>query len=111
VPRLISLSNGSRVSREIKRSPCWRLLKRVSPLPEPVRILFDQGTPAPLRKYLANHEVKTAVEMGWSRLTNGQLLDAAEETFDLLITADQQLRQQQNLADRKLAILVLPTTS
>ena len=76
-----------------------------------MRILFDQGTPAPLRKYLANHEVKTAAEMGWSRLTNGQLLDAAEDTFNLLITTDQQLRQQQNLAGRKLAILVLPTTS
>jgi hypothetical protein len=67
-----------------------------------VRILFDQGTPAPLRKYLANHEVKTAAEMGWSRLTNGQLLDAAEKTFDLLITSDQQLREQQNLASRNL---------
>jgi hypothetical protein len=58
-----------------------------------VRILFDQGTPAPLRKYLASYEVKTAAEMGWSRLTNGQLLDAAEDTFDLLITTDQQLRE------------------
>ena len=76
-----------------------------------MRILFDQGTPAPLRKYLANHEVKTAADMGWSRLTNGQLLDAAEETFDLLITTDQHLREQQNLAARKLAILGLSTTS
>jgi hypothetical protein len=55
--------------------------------------------------------VKTAAEMGWSRLTNGQLLDVAEETFDLFITTDQQLREQQNLAGRKLAIIVLPTTS
>ena len=47
-----------------------------------MRILFDQGTPVPLRRYLEAHEVKTAAEMGWSRLTNGQLLDAAEETFD-----------------------------
>ena len=50
-----------------------------------MRILFDQGTPVPLRRYLEAHEVKTAAEMDWSRLTNGQLLDAAEETFDLLI--------------------------
>ena len=76
-----------------------------------MRILLDQGTPAPLRRYLEAHDVKTAAETGWSRLTNGQLLDAAEETFDLLITTDQQLREQQNLAARKLAILVLPTTS
>ena len=76
-----------------------------------MRILFDQGTPAPLRRYLEAHEVRTAAEMGWSRLTNGQLLDAAEDSFDLLITTDQQLREEQNLAGRKLSILVLPTTS
>jgi len=67
--------------------------------------------PAPLRKYLRNHEVKTAVEVGWSELTNGQLLDSAEKMFELLITTDQELRCQQNLSGRKLAILVLPSTS
>ena len=67
--------------------------------------------PTPLRKYLRNHEVKTAVEVGWSELTNGQLLDSAEKMFELLITTDQELRCQQNLSGRKLAILVLPSTS
>jgi hypothetical protein len=76
-----------------------------------VRILFDQGTPVPLRNYLGQHNVATAEEMGWSRLSNGQLLDAAETQFDLLITTDQGLRAQQNLADRKLAVLVLPFAS
>jgi len=76
-----------------------------------VRILFDQGTPVPLRHYLGQHNVATAEEMGWSRLSNGQLLDAAEKQFDLLITTDQALRIQQNLADRKLAVLVLPFAS
>jgi hypothetical protein len=76
-----------------------------------VRILFDQGTPVPLRHYLGQHNVATAEEMGWSRLSNGQLLDAAEKQFDLLITTDQALRTQQNLADRKLAVLVLPFAS
>lgn len=76
-----------------------------------MRILFDQGTPAPLRAFLKNHDVKTAAEVGWAALTNGQLLDAAEREFDLLITTDQGLRYQQNLAGRRLAILVLPTTS
>jgi hypothetical protein len=49
--------------------------------------------------------------MGWSALTNGDLLAAAETKFDLLLTTDQNLRYQQNLTGRKLAILVLPTTN
>ena len=76
-----------------------------------MRILFDQGTPAPLRSYLTEHEVKTATEMGWSKLSNGELLDTAERDFDLLVTTDQALRSQQNLSGRKLAILVLPFAS
>src|SRR5258705_9979838 len=76
-----------------------------------MKILFDQGTPAPLRQELAGHEVATSYEMGWSALGNGELLGAAEDRFDLLITTDQNLRYQQNLANRKLAVLVLSTTS
>jgi predicted nuclease of predicted toxin-antitoxin system len=76
-----------------------------------MKILFDQGTPVPLRRYLNSHTVSTSFENGWSALKNGQLLNAAEDTFDLLITTDQQLRYQQNLASRKIAILVLTTTS
>jgi len=75
-----------------------------------VRILFDQGVPAPLRRYFSKPEVIVAAELGWSRLTNGQLLDAAEQEFNLLVT-DQWLRYQQNLAGRKLSILILPSTS
>jgi hypothetical protein len=55
--------------------------------------------------------VQTAFEMGWSNLGNGALLAAAEDSFDLFITTDQQLRYQQNLAGRKLSVLVLTTTS
>jgi hypothetical protein len=76
-----------------------------------VRVLFDQGTPVPLRDYLGPHEVATAAEMGWSRLSNGQLLDAAEKQFDLLVTTDQAMRTEQNLAGRKLAVLILPFAS
>ena len=76
-----------------------------------MRILFDQGTPVPLREHLVNHTVATAFELGWSTLKNGELLAAAEGSFDLLVTTDQQIRYQQNLAGRNLAILVLPTTS
>lgn len=53
----------------------------------------------------------TAYERGWSTLSNGQLLDAAESEFDLLVTTDRSLGRQQRLAGRRLAILVLPTTS
>jgi hypothetical protein len=76
-----------------------------------VRILFDQGTPAPLRECLSGHRVETAYEKGWSALTNGNLLAQAEAQFDLLVTTDRNLRHQQNLAGRRLAVLVLPTTS
>lgn len=76
-----------------------------------MRILFDQGTPVPLRRHLSAHTVSTAYEMGWSALSNGDLLAAAEAQFDMLLTTDQNLRPQQNLAGMRLAILVLPTTS
>ena len=75
-----------------------------------MRILFDQGTPAPLRGFLFG-EIQTAFELGWSELNNGVLLRSAEDAgFDLIITTDQSLRYQQNLIGRRLAILVLPTT-
>lgn len=77
-----------------------------------MKVLFDQGTPAPLRHHLAEHSIDTAFEMGWSNLRNGELLDRAEEgNYELLITTDQQLRHQQNFATRQLAVLVLLTTS
>src|SRR5258708_2512085 len=76
-----------------------------------MNILFDHGTPAPLRHGLAGHAVPTAYEMGWAKFDNGDLLKAAESQFDILIPTDQNLRYQQNLAARRLAILILPTTS
>lgn len=76
-----------------------------------MRILFDQGTPEPLRHHLIGHEVATVFELGWSNLTNGELLARAEYSYDLLITTDQQMRYQQNLVGHTLAIAVLMTTS
>ncbi len=76
-----------------------------------MRILFDQGTPVPLRRTLALHTIATAYEQGWGELQNGDLLRAAEVAgFEAIITTDQNLRYQQNLAERRLAILVLLTT-
>jgi hypothetical protein len=76
-----------------------------------MRILFDHGTPAPVRHAFTGHAVATAYEMGWTALDNGALLEAAEKQFDALITTDQNLSYQQNLSGLRLAILVLPTTS
>ena len=66
----------------------------------------------PLRRHLQPHAVETAAELGWSELGNGELIAAAEEAgFDLVITTDQNLRYQQNLAERRIGIVVLMTTS
>ena len=79
-----------------------------------MRVLFDQGTPAPLRQWLPGHEVSTAYERGWSTLNNGELLAAADadaEGFEVLLTTDTNLKYQQNLGSRTIAIVVLGTTS
>ena len=65
----------------------------------------------PLRQAFAGYEVRTAYELGWSHLSNGDLLTQADSRFDLFLTTDQSLRYQQNLSDRVIAIMVLPTTS
>jgi len=73
-----------------------------------MRILFDHGTPRGLARQLAAHTVTSARAMGWERLSNGELLQAAENAgFDLLLTTDQGIRYQQNLTGRTIAILVL----
>ena len=60
-----------------------------------MKILFDECMPQPLRRLLVDFEVGTAQEMGWGRVTNGQLLKRAEGVFDVFLTADQQLKYQQ----------------
>jgi hypothetical protein len=77
-----------------------------------MKILFDQGTPVPLRRLLSPHSVDTAYELGWQSLENGELLSAAEKGgYELVITTDQNLKYQQNLSDRKIAVVVLLSTS
>lgn len=73
-----------------------------------MRILFDHGTPAPLIPFLEGHIVTKAKEAGWDRLVNGELLNAAEASgFELFVTPDKNIRYQQNLKGRKIAIIVL----
>lgn len=71
-------------------------------------ILFDQSAPAPLRFYLKSHHVTEARNRGWDRLANGDLLNEAEAAgFEVFLTADKNLRYQQNLTGRKIAIVVI----
>ncbi len=77
-----------------------------------MRILFDQGTPVPLREFLNPHQVETAFERGWSILSNGELLAVGEqEGFEVFVTTDRNLRDQQNLSRGNIAIVVLSSTS
>ena len=76
-----------------------------------MRILFDHGSPFPLRASPAGHSITRTQDMGWDRLSNGELLTAAEQAgFELLLTTDKNIRYQQNLAGRKIAIVVLGTS-
>ncbi|MBZ5489329.1 MAG: hypothetical protein LAO76_00170 [Acidobacteriia bacterium] len=69
-------------------------------------LLFDHGTPAPLASFLTQHTVRKTKDLG--RDTHGELLKVAEEAgFELLLTTDKNIRHQQNLTGRKIAILVL----
>ena len=73
-----------------------------------MRILFDQGVPRGLTASLRGHEVTEARKLKWERISNGELLKLAESAgFDLLLTTDKNVRHQQNLADRKISIVVL----
>jgi hypothetical protein len=77
-----------------------------------VNVLFDQGTPAPLRRALVGHSVEKAYERNRSTLQSGELIAAAVTAqFEVLVTTDQNLKYRQNLATRTLAIVVLLATS
>lgn len=73
-------------------------------------ILFDHGTPRGIARFLPGHTVTRAKERGWDTLTNGDWLAEAERAgFDVLLTADKNIRYQQNLRGRKIAVVVLST--
>jgi hypothetical protein len=73
-----------------------------------MRILLDQGVPRGLAASLRNHDVTEARKLKWERISNGALLELAEDAgFDLLLTTDKNVRYQQNLANRKISIVVL----
>ena len=76
-----------------------------------MKLLFDQGTPAPLRRHLPGHSVDTLAEKGWSEKGNGELLDLAErDGYEVLVTTDQSLPHQQDLARWRVGLVVLLST-
>jgi predicted nuclease of predicted toxin-antitoxin system len=72
-----------------------------------MKLLIDECAPRALKHYLAarGHECLTVQEAGWSGKQNGELLALAEGKFDVLITLDTNLRYQQNLAGRRIAVV------
>ena len=75
-----------------------------------MRILFDHVTPSGIARFLPGHAVTKAKDRGWDTLSNGDLLNEAEHAgFDVLLTADKNMRYQQNLKGRRIALVVLST--
>ena len=74
-----------------------------------MRIIFDENVPLPLRQFFAGHEVTTVQREGWTGVQNGELISRVDGKFDVLILADKNLRYQQKLAGRKIALVELPT--
>lgn len=70
-----------------------------------MRIVFDENVPRPLFQFFdASHQVKTVADLGLSGATNGALLAHLDGSFDVFLTADKNLRYQQNLTERSLAV-------
>lgn len=74
-----------------------------------MRIIFDENVPWPLRRFFAGHTVTSVQLEGWRGVENGEIIRLVDGHFDVLLLADKNLRYQQNLADRKIALVELPT--
>ena len=72
-----------------------------------MRILLDESLPRHLAAEFPAHEIRTAQQMGWSSLTNGELLERASGRFEVMLTADQNREHQQNLGRFNIAVVVL----
>jgi predicted nuclease of predicted toxin-antitoxin system len=72
-----------------------------------VKVLLDHNLDRRLRNHLPDHEVETTYEKGWAALFNGELLSQAEKKFDVMLTADANIKHQQNLTKRVIGIIVL----
>lgn len=74
-----------------------------------MKILIDECLPLWPAKQLVGHDVKTVQQMGWSAMKDPELLSLAEAEFEVFLTADKNLRHQQNLSSRRIAVVVLPS--
>jgi len=72
-----------------------------------MKVLLDECVPRKLRRAIANHEVRTVTESGWSGLKNGELLALAEVEFDVFLTVDQNLIFQQNLQRFNIGVILI----
>ena len=73
-----------------------------------MKILFDNGTPKPIARCLTGHEITYARSIGWQELENGELIAKAEEAgYEVLVSTDKNIRYQQNLSNRKIALVIL----
>ena len=73
-----------------------------------MRVLFDQATPVPIRTFLIGHTVRTAAQQHWDTLKNGELLAVAEQAgFEVFLTTDKNMRCQQNMTGRTIAVVVI----
>ena len=73
-----------------------------------MKVLFDNGTPKPIARSLIGHEVAFARQIGWHELSNGLLIQKAEDDgYDVLLSTDKNIQYQQNLTGRKIALVIL----
>ena len=73
------------------------------------RVLFDEDMPRQLRRDLPEFEIRTVQEEGWSAIQNGELLRRASASFDVMVTADQRLQHQQNIASFNIGVVIIVT--
>lgn len=74
-----------------------------------MKIILDENIPKALKRYLSSYEVTTVQEQGWAGIKNGELIARIDDIYDVFITSDKNLRYQQNLVNRNIAIIELPT--
>jgi hypothetical protein len=73
-----------------------------------LRVLFDKNVPYSLRRHLIGYQVQTADDEGWGQISNGELIGCAEKAgYQIILTCDQNIQYQQNMARRKISMVVL----
>ena len=74
-----------------------------------MNVIFDENVPLPLQQFLPGHTVTTVQQQGWAGIENGELLKLLDGKFDVVVLADKNLRYQQDLKQRRIALVELPT--